>query len=380
MSKRNGVSKAAPAAPAAGTAANLAARALPDKALDFGKQQPDVIEWDGGNGQSVFQASQLPPEPTGEAGADDGAAAGDQASAAAGEKTPPAKTESEGDQGDGGDQGGTVSLPAAAAPPAKPKGSAARSAAFQALDAERARVTLEQQARTNADRATAAETELARIKKLPLKEQLKYLGVDRETLAETVLVGGDDVADLPEKATGAKTSPEIEELRAEVQALKADKAARGATEVQQAISAGHQVVAEALKEVATVPMVKGVRDVLVDGQYVHSGIDLTLKTAHQAWLQAGRAGHPRDYVAGAAEVVEAYLREKRPDIAAYMVTAPAGAGGAKTGQQDPPATRGTGGPASIGKRTGARPDAQERELPMDRHQRDQQIKREMGWS
>lgn len=375
MAKRNGAAAAAPTqaaqavTPGGSLAADLARRARP--AEQEAHPEPSVVDWDGGNGQSVFQAGTLPPDVQ---AADD---AGKEAAETAPAETTDsgaAKTETEGNQGDGGAEPGTVSPPAVVEA-AKPKGTQARRSAFAALEAERSRVTLEQQARQNADKATAAEAELARIKKLPLREQLKWLGVDKETLSEAVLVDGDDVAELPDKPA-AKPSPEIEELRAEVRALKADKAARGATEAQAAVSQGHAVVAEALKDVATVPMVKGVRDVVVDGQYVHSGVDLTLKTAHQAWLQAGKAGHPRDYVAGAAEVVEAYLREKRPDMAAYMVPA---AGAGKGQQQDPPPARGNGAPASIGKRTGARPDAQPVELPLDRHERDRQVKKEMGW-
>jgi hypothetical protein len=237
-------------------------------------------------------------------------------------------------------------------------------------------VTLETQARQNAERAAAAEAEIARIKALPLKERLKYFGDDRETLEEALLVGGDDIADLPEKPA-AKVDPVVAELKAEVDALKAERAARAGAETAQAISAGHAVVAEQLKDVATVPMVKAVRDIVVDGKIV-SGIDLTLQTAHTAWLQAGKAGHPREYVAGAAEAVEAYLREKRPDLAEVIVGRQHAPASGKGGTPVPPA-RSDGAP-SIGKRTAPRPDSQPTELPMNKYERDQMIKREMGWT
>ncbi len=373
MAKRSAPA-AAPAAPAASLAVSIASRAISDKAVDLGKQQPDVIEWDGGNGQSTFQQGTLPadPAPTGIDVAADGAPADGAADPSKNDGQQPASTEQ--NQQDGGNEGGTVSPPAAAAPPPKPKGADARRGALQALDAERQRVTLEQQARANADRATAAEHELQRVRSLPLREQLKWINANKEDLAEAVLVGGDDVADLPDKPAAPKTDPQVAELLAKVAALEARDQAAQRQSAQQVIAGAHQLVADTLKEVATVPMVKGVRDIVIDGQAIHSGIDLTLRVANQAWLQAGRAGHPRDYVPGAAETVEEYLRGKRPDLAAVFVQ---GATPPRAVNDPPPASNGS---TSIGKRTGARPDAQPKELPSDRHQRDMQIKREMGWT
>lgn len=392
MAKRNAAPAAAPAAPSAGIAASLAARTVADKALDLGGKEPGVIEWDPGNGVSAFQAGDLPPdvaqaEAEGKEAPETAVApkdAPDDAQAQAKKTTDDANAATEGNQADGQNEPGTLSHPAGTPPAAKPKGAEARRATFDALAAEQRRVALETQARQNADRATAAEQELARIKSLPLKEQLKWLGADRESLSEAVLVGGDDVAELPEKPTAPKVDPVIEQLQAEVAALKAEKAQREQQTNLQIVTQAHGVVAEVLKDVTTVPLVKAVRDIVIDGQPVISGIDLTLRVANQAWLQAGKAGAPRDYIAGAAETVEQYLRDKRPDLAAVFVPAaggtPAPKGDANQENQQRAANgQFAGGGPSIGKRTGARPDAQPKELPMDKYQRDQAIKREMGW-
>lgn len=377
MSKRNGATKAAaPAAPAAGLAASLSARST-DKAIDMSHAEPGVIEWDPGNGQSTFQSGQLPPEQLaadGEAGevteGDAVAPADAPDDAAATTKTeaqPAASTEQ--NQQDGEKPPGTVSPPSTQ--PVKPRTEARRDV-FDRLAAEQRRVALERQARQNAEEAAAAKAELLRVKKLPLKEKLKFLEVDRESLEEALLVGGDDVAELPDKKQ-PQEDPRLAALQAEVEALKAERQAREQLTQAQTLERANAVIVEALKDNAAVPMVKAVRDIVVEGRAV-SGIGLTLEVANQKWLQSGQAGHPRDYIAGAAEVVEQYLREKRPDLAEVIVPR----GQQQTGGNGAPAPRQTGA-QSIGKRTAPRPDAQPKELPMDKYQRDQAIKREMGW-
>lgn len=368
MAKRNGATKAAPATtPGQSVAASLATRAADPSA------EPAVIEWDVGNGVSAFAAGELPPDVrAAEAEGQEAAEAAPVVTGTPAAGAPPAKTETVENQGDGSGEGGTVS-PVAAAP--KPGGAEARRRTFAALDSERGRVALETQARENRERAERSEAEIARIKKLPIKEQLAYLGIDRESLEEQLIVGGEAVADLPAKKA-PQADPVVEELRTEVRTLKERDNERQHATNMQAISQSHQIVSDALKDIATVPMVKGVRDIVIDGTYVHSGIDLTLKTAVQAWNQAGKAGHPRDYIAGAAEVVEEHLRAARPDLAAVFVPAPRGAGG---GQQPAPAPA-SNGTASIGKRTAARPEVPPKDLPQNRYERDQAIKKEMGWS
>jgi hypothetical protein len=359
-----------PLKPATTTAAKIA-----DRAIDMGGTEPAVIEWDPGNGVSKFAQGDLPPdvkaaEAKGEEAAELAPPDAPDDAVATTKNDGQQAASTEGNQQDGKTEGGTVSPPATQ--PVKTKGPEARRRALEALGLEQRRVQLEQAAAAERQRAEAAEAELARVRKLPLKEKLKWIEADRDSLSEALLVGGDDVAELPEKKAEPAVSPEVAALREEVNALKAERDQRA----QQAITQAHQIVADVLKDNTAVPMVKTIRDVVIDGKPVANGYDMTLQVANQMWLNAGKAGHPRDYVPDAAERVEGWMREKRPDLA-EMVDARAAAPAKK---QPAPASR-PAATTSIGKRTAARPETEPAELPgyNDRHGRDMAIKKEMGW-
>lgn len=250
--------------------------------------------------------------------------------------------------------------------PAEDPAADRRARALAALEVQKLKVDLEQQVTTWRTKAEGLESKL---KNGTVAERLALANFDKQTLEDMFLTGSDELAQVPDRA--AAPDPEIVALKDEVKALREWKAQNDAEKASQAIERGLTIVREAVAPIEA-PMVKTVRDIVIDGNHIKSGYDLVLQTAHHAWLEAGKAGHPRDHIPKATEVVEAYLREKRPDLMP-AATAP------KDPPAEEPAAPAAKRPVAVGKKTGARPDPNPEPLPVDREDRDQVIMKRYGW-
>lgn len=354
MAKRTGPApEAAPAAPppANGTS----------KAIALGTDlapAPAVIEWDSGNGRSIFQSGELPPEPPPE-GAEPATAKAEEPKPAE-EPADPAVARADAPDDAAKPEGDAEKPPEPAAQAPKRLSPEQRRAALAALDRERNQRSLEVEARQQRERADKLEADSRR----PLAERLKALTAEeRERVLDMLLVGGEAA---PEPAPAAP-HPEIAALKAELAELKADRQTRVQAEQDQQIQRAVTDIAATIKD-EPVPLVHA----------LPGGYELVLQTAHKAWIDAGKSRPMKEFVAGAADVVEEYYRGQHPRLAA-LADAKAAAGGEP--EPKPAATPAPRAPAtSIGKRTAARPDAKPAELPMDRYQRDAQIKKDMGWT
>lgn len=249
-------------------------------------------------------------------------------------------------------------------PAKEPTKAERRRDAMAALEKERRLRELEQTLKSEQDKARGAEEKLS---KLPLSELLKLRGLDREQLLEELLTGGSStVGDIPAKnAAPDPRDKAIEELRAEIAALKGDHHTRKEVEAAQQRTQAIQLVQERTKDL-DIPITR----------IEQGGYDLVVQTAVTLWEQSGKSGHPRDYIERAAGGVEAHFRETKPGLAELVDKA---RGGGKPAADPAVAAAARAKTPAVGKRTGARPDSAPPELPMNKHERDMAIKREFGF-
>lgn len=267
--------------------------------------------------------------------------------------------------------------PAAAKPSAPDKDRAAKRAALlEALGKEKGLRGVEAQARAERTareaaeaRATQAEARIAAAAKGDLAAKLAFLGMTREELADDIIMNGGAAAPADRRAPAP--SRDVEELRAELAALKAERQAEKQTteqaEVQRRVDQARAHVVDLIKD-DPVPLVRALK--------AH---DAVMKSAWDAWNIRGKAGSVSDYVPVAAELHEARLREENPELA-KLVDARAGAAEA----DDPPARAAAPArrppPAAVGRRTGAaRSGTPPARLSLDPDERTYQIIAEEGW-
>jgi len=185
---------------------------------------------------------------------------------------------------------------------------------------------------------------------------------EREAALERLIIGAP-------AAPAAKPAedPTVKELREKVAALEA--AGRTAQTAQEtaAVAQAVAIVNDAIKD-ADVPLTKALGI---------PGTELVIKTANQAWINAGRLGHPRDYIVGAAQAVEDYVWEQNK---AVIAAGQKRAGAVADVAAKPAPVSAAPVSAAIGKRSGARADGKvENDLSFNRQERDLAIKKEMGW-
>lgn len=244
-----------------------------------------------------------------------------------------------------------------------------RKAMLANLDAERKARDLERKLKDEQQARALEKGEHEKLAKAlkdgKLGERLKLLGISRDELLEKLLVGGEDVADVPKTAPSAeaKTIAELKEL---VTSIKAELDERKAADAKRSEEANSDQVARAVAGIAE--MVKDEGDIPLV-QSLAGGHARVLQEAHQRWLDSGKAGNPQDHVKDAAKAVEKLLRKENPGLAKM---ADAVAEKAKGEQGEPPGD-------GLGRRAGAAPGARQKQLPMDRQLRDLEIKRSFGW-
>jgi len=271
---------------------------------------------------------------------------------------------------------------AAAAPAAKPDEpppTAKRSAALANLEAERKARELEAAVKKLQDDNAELAKQLTATKAMregTVVARMKALGLskaEQEELLEKLLTKDPELAaDAPDKpAAAAKKSPEVLALEEKLDALQKRLDERDGNDGEAQLRRAVTTIAEDLKD-EDLPLTHSEVPVTI-GDKVVTPYHLALQVANQMWLDSGKNGHPRDYIKKAGANVEAHLREKNPKLAARL-DAQAAAGGAAPA----PAAAGGGSP-SLGKRTGKGAPSAPPKLSRDRDQRDQEIKREMGW-
>lgn len=240
-----------------------------------------------------------------------------------------------------------------------------RKAIFASLEAEKTKRSIETQAQAQQKRADDAEARFEALKKAPLAERLAALGIDRQELEDKLLIGADDLKALP-----AKKEPPPPTEDPEIKELKAWRAQQLQREQAEGIAKAHAAVADHLKD-ADLPVVDSL-----------NGYGRVLAKAHDAWVAGGKAGHVRDYLGDAGEIVEAEMRAENPKLAARLARGAAKKENAEVVDLDAPpaaATRAAPPPrASMGKRTAAVPGTKPRELPIDPLERDAAIKAEFA--
>jgi len=236
-----------------------------------------------------------------------------------------------------------------------------RRAIFASLEAERTKRSVEDQAKKAQTERDEARAEVTRIKGMPLKEKLAWLGIDPDELADKLLIKSDDV-----QFEAPRAAPAAPAKDPEVAALLKWKADREAAEQAQEIRAAHGAVADALKDVETIPITAAM------GKWGD-----VLALAHEAWTTGGKAGHVRDYLPDAAELVEQGLRRDNPSLAALADRAKGAKADPPADDEPAPAKTAPAPRVAAGTRTAARPDAKPKELPEDRLERDAAIKAEM---
>lgn len=264
--------------------------------------------------------------------------------------------------------------PAAVVDPPVDAAKAARTARRETLSV----LKLETQKRELETRLAVENAERKRLEAdaaVPLAKRLKGMSQEEKDLALELLITGGDASDSPSPAVAAaKLPPELEALQRQVDAMRAkleeQETVTQSARIQQAVVAVSEMTAD-----LDVPLLHayGKSAVPLEGANGRTGYQLVLGTAHQLWEQSGKRGSASDYVADAAARVEAYLD------AGYAPAIEAGVkkrGAAATNTVPTPKTS---QPAALGKRTAARPAEVSNDLPMNRAERDAQIKKEMGW-
>lgn len=276
-------------------------------------------------------------------------------------------------EGDGTDAGQAA---AKTAPPDKDR-AAKRAALLEALGKEKGLRGVEAQARAERTareaaetRASQAEARLAAAAKGDLSAKLAFLGLTREELADEIIMNGGSAAPAGDRRAPAP-SKDIEELRAELAALKAERQTEKQTteqaEVNRKVQASRDAVSEMIKD-EPVPLVRALK--------AH---DRIISGAWNAWNLRGKAGNVSDYVPAAAEIIEEELRAENPELAKLV---DARAGDAADAADEPPARAPARRPppAAVGRRTGAaRSGTPPARLSLDPDERTFQIIHEEGW-
>lgn len=262
--------------------------------------------------------------------------------------------------------------PAAAAPAAKPD---RRAEIRAAIEKQKEKLGLETAVTAERKKREALEAEVERLKKAPLRELLKFRGLDPQAVQDQALIGGDLWADDEKPAAAAPVGnlpPEVAAKLARLDAIEARLADQDKTTQQQAIANAITGVRDTLKA-ADVPALK-----LTPGGYQR-----VLQTAHEAWSASGKKGSAWDYVADAAAIVEDEIRAENPDLAETVDLARKARGTKPAAEEetteekpaDPPKpTR-----VAVGKKVGTTPSVKPKALPRDRDARDREVKRMMGW-
>lgn len=277
--------------------------------------------------------------------------------------------------------------PAAKPPEAdKPAAAPKRSAALANLEAERKTRELEAAVKKLQDENAELGKQTTVVKALKegsVVARMKALGLsksEQEELLEKLLVKDPELtADAPDKpATAAKKSPEVEALEAKVAELTKRLDERDGNEGDAQVKRAVATIAEDLKD-EDLPMTHSEVPVTIGDKLV-TPYHLALQVANQMWLDSGKNGHPRDYIKQAGQNVEAHLREKYPKVAERIDAQTVLRDGQRVGANGTPLLApAAGGSPSLGKRTGKGAPSEAPRLPRDRDQRDQAIKREMGW-
>lgn len=258
----------------------------------------------------------------------------------------------------------TETAEAASTETAKPKVSAERRAEIlRNLDAERKRVDIESQVTTERARAAAAEAKLQEFEKSPLGRKLRTIAkqhnLSYEDLKDKMMIGADDVND-DEPATATKPTTAEDPRIAVLLKDKEEREQREADERHRQVI-GH--VRESLKD-EDLPLVD-----------TFNAYGRVMTMAHQAWKAGGSEGAVVDYLQDAAGIVEDELKKEQPRAAARLypkaVEAEEEEVAAPTPKPQPK--------ASMGRRTAARPGSKPSPLPDDPFERDQAIKKRMGW-
>jgi hypothetical protein len=258
---------------------------------------------------------------------------------------------------------------------AKPTNSERRRETLRALESEQKARKLEEALKTEQGERSKATAEAAKlraaIKEGTLGDLLQERGMSAEEALEALLIGGDKAK--PSKPAPKPEEAAIEELRAELKALKDERAAdRKALEDSQKEN-GVRAEKEAIAAIQD--MTKEL-DLPVT-RAVDNGHQLILATAHQMWLNEGKTGQIADYVPDAAKAAESYWRKEKPGLAALADRATNG-GNANARPEAPP---------SVSRRNGSRPDAKPKSLwargndgqMPSREEIDAQIKRELAF-
>lgn len=251
--------------------------------------------------------------------------------------------------------------PAPDAPAEEPAETAAekRARGLAALGAERRTRTLE-------GKLKEAQDQIAAGSKKTIGELLKERGVNKDDLLEQLLTGKDDLG-LPAKLEGdAAVLADVKKRLDDAEKKLKDSDDR---EAKRRMDDGLRVVSESLKDNDDVPLVNS-----YPGAH-----GLVMETAYQAWINGGQDGSALDYLPGAAASVEAHLRKENPRLAALADAAKKGKTPASAADVASRAEAFAPAPRSIGRRPASRPNAEPKPLPLDMHERDEQIKREYGW-
>lgn len=277
-------------------------------------------------------------------------------------KVEPAKSAEEAENGTS--EVGELTHPPKDGEPPKKTSVEKRRDALAALESERKLREIETAAKKDREALAALQKQLEDGKKAPLRDRLAALGIDRDDLLERLLKKDKDLEPVEANPAAGKESPELQALRDEIKELREQLKADKGSEEQQGVARAVAGIAEQLKD-ADLPLThSGVTVTMKDGA-VMNGHMLTLQVAHQMWLDSGKSGHPRDFVERAGNNVEAHLRGKFPKLAERL--------GSKTTEQRPAGK-------AVGQRTGAAARTDPKPLPMEKHLRDAEIKREMGWT